>query len=195
VPSDTSVDAKPPVQALPPDIRAGLRSADPNSWRGNSFFPAPPEPPNQKQSSVVAGPINSMFPLQPEQNSDQTVLTGRHYGPPKTEPAAQPPPAPTVTPGAATRRSGLLDGDCDMMLAGRKVAGFSLTCDQKTFGTPLGANAVSGFVGSLEECASQCRAIAGCGGFTYSLTASGSCNVFAKRSNGVSLPGWVTGLR
>ena len=197
----TPVDAKPPAPALSPDLLAGLRSAAPDSWREHSFSSQRPTPPNVKQSYVVAGAAESIFPVPPERNPDYTVLTGRHFGPAKTEPAAQPSQAPPVRTGTGEREFSLAldnEDDCAVTLAGRTVPGFSLTCNRVISGVSLGATAVSNPVGSVEECASKCRAVAACAGFSYSLQGSGrghACSIFGKGGRLDMVVGWVTGRR
>lgn len=80
-----------------------------------------------------------------------------------------------------------------------KVTGFDLSCDRiLAGGTTLGSAQLSYTVANINECASKCRPIARCIGFTFNSAGTPgrqSCIIFGPTPESRSRRGWISGQR
>jgi hypothetical protein len=80
-----------------------------------------------------------------------------------------------------------------------KASGFALTCDQiLSGGTTLGSVQLSHTVANINECASKCRPVQRCVGFTFNaadMAGRHSCVIFGPTPEARESKGWVSGVR
>ena len=115
-------------------------------------------------------------------------------GPGPTKPAAPPPNPPAAQKPKPPQNS---SSSCEALSAA--VSGFEISCDSiLDGGTTLGSTQLAYTVSSVQECASKCRPVARCVGFTFNAAAAPGqrrCVIFGPNPEERASKGWITGRR